>query len=92
MLLDLQDKSSPLSSTHVIPTKWRSYRGHRFCDVTLPHMHVLVTRVTKLISCSSPVYELQFHPVQFYVFVCGEQAFTFDKGPFTQRTDPRICA
>jgi len=23
---------------HTIPTKWRSYRGHRFCDVTLPYV------------------------------------------------------
>ena len=30
---------SPLNFTHyvrqVIPTKWRSYRGHKFCDVTM---------------------------------------------------------
>ena len=24
---------------HVMPTKWRSYRDHRFCDVTSPYMH-----------------------------------------------------
>jgi len=52
MLFKLQDKSSPPSYTHyamlyhVIPTKWRSYRGHRFCDVNSPYayMQLIQTR------------------------------------------------
>ena len=27
------------ASCYVIPTKWRSYRGHRFCDVTPPYVY-----------------------------------------------------
>ena len=30
---------------HVIPTKWRSYRGHRLCDATSPHVLLFTKRV-----------------------------------------------
>ena len=35
VLFKWHDKSAPINSTdcRVIPTKWRSYRGHRCCDV-----------------------------------------------------------
>jgi len=31
---------------HVIPTKWRSYRGHRFCDVISPYVYAVSQRKT----------------------------------------------
>ena len=42
MLFNEHDKSSPVNCTHlchVIPTKWRSYRGGRFCDVISPYIY-----------------------------------------------------
>jgi len=30
---------------HVIPTKWRSYRGHRLCDATSPRVLLFTKRV-----------------------------------------------
>jgi len=33
---------------HVIPTKWRSYRGHKFCDVALPYVYRYSTPGTVL--------------------------------------------
>ena len=39
---------------HVIPTKWRSYRGHRFCDVTSPHVCVLSLSLSVLYTRVSP--------------------------------------
>ena len=42
VLFELHDKSSPFNSTQVIPTKWRSYRDHRLCDVTSPDVYCTV--------------------------------------------------
>ena len=43
MLFKHHYKSSPLNSTlcYVIPTKWRSYRDHRVCDVTSPYVYCI---------------------------------------------------
>jgi len=30
----------PLTLCHVIPTKWRSYRGHGYCEVTSPNVYL----------------------------------------------------
>ena len=32
---------------HVIHTKWRSYRGHRFRDVTSPYVYLTARPVTR---------------------------------------------
>jgi len=39
---------------YVIPTKWRSYRGHRFCDVTSPCVCVLSLSSLVLYTRVSP--------------------------------------
>jgi len=46
ILFKWHDKSSPINSTdcRVIPTKWRSYRGHRCCDVTSSYVMLKVTQ------------------------------------------------
>ena len=40
---------------HVIPTKWRSYRGHRYCDITSPYVY---TQVSTQHGASIPVDSL----------------------------------
>ena len=37
-MINLRPLTRPHIS-HVIPTIWRSYRGHRFCDVTFPYVY-----------------------------------------------------
>ena len=42
ILFEKHDKSSPFNSTHLyrdIPTKWRSYRDRRLCDVTSSYVY-----------------------------------------------------
>ena len=35
--IDLRHLTQRIRLYHVIPTKWRSYRDHRLCDVTAPY-------------------------------------------------------
>ena len=54
ILFEYHDKPSPFNSTHYIvlyiPTKWRSYRDHRLCDVTSPCVLIICFAVNTFFS------------------------------------------
>jgi len=60
-------RCAPLGSAHdVIPTKWLSYRGHRFCDVTSPCVFIATTNTKPQQSTGAPTtFELLSKSVNF---------------------------
>jgi len=47
--INLRPLTPHIMPCYSLPTKWRSYRGHRFCDVTSPYVYDFILRIGDIV-------------------------------------------